>query len=328
LTPEDKAGVLSKLHTISFGRRPFTPAWGLDLSANGLKAIKLVREQEHARVEACLHVPPARPIANSANETERAELVTGVLNEFVRRVGELRGVKVVMGIAGHRVLGRFFELPPLPVKKIADAVLFEAKHLLPMALEALCWSYAIESRGAGQAADDQPRRVMLQACRESYVRERIGLFKAAGIHVDRVQSDCVALHNALVYESALMSPAAGCVAAVDCGSEETNLVVCSTAGTWFRTFGIGGDPFARQLVKQLGVTAEQAQRLLHEPARARRFSRWHEALAPLYVQLASEIERSLATHRKLYPDRPIRQIYGLGGAFQTFGVLRQLRMEA
>ena len=73
------------------------------------------------------------------------------------------------------------------------------------------------------------------------------------------------------------------------------------------------------------ITADQAEAIKRDLARAAKFSLLCQAWQPLFVQLASEIERSLATYRKLFPDRPIRHLYGLGGSFLTQGLLRYLR---
>src|SRR5262249_53686001 len=115
------------------------------------------------------------------------------------------------------------------------------------------------------------------------------------------------------------------IAVVDVGADSTNVVVSAPRCVWFRTVGLGGDTFLRDVTRRLQLTSEQAAQVLREPARARRYHQVREALAPLFVQLGSEIERSLATYGKLYPDHPIQQVYGLGGAFQTLGLLRYLR---
>ena len=216
----------------------------------------------------------------------------------------------------------------MAARKAADSVQFEARHQLPVALEELCWSHQVLDEVTGKAADEQPRRILVQATRDVHVQERLGCIKAAGIAVDLVQSDNIALHNGLVFELLhgweAEQPAAA-VAAIDVGSECTNIVVSSPRCVWFRNIGEGGDSFVRGLVKHLQLTREQAEKVLREPVHARRFYLFREALAPLFIQLGSEVERSLATYRKLFPDHPIRQIYGLGGSFQTLGLLRHLR---
>jgi Tfp pilus assembly PilM family ATPase len=102
-------------------------------------------------------------------------------------------------------------------------------------------------------------------------------------------------------------------------------VVSSPAAVWFRTFGQGGANFTSSLVKNFNFTHQQAEQVIREPARARRYGQMLEAFKPMFVQFAGELERSLANYHKLYPDHPVERIYGVGGGFQVHGLLRHLR---
>ena len=57
-----------------------------------------------------------------------------------------------------------------------------------------------------------------------------------------LQSDCVALHNALQYEFATPEPvpSAAAIAAIDVGAEHTNIVISASRNIWFRTIAQGG----------------------------------------------------------------------------------------
>jgi Tfp pilus assembly PilM family ATPase len=180
----------------------------------------------------------------------------------------------------------------------------------------------------GTNPDQSPRRIVVTAARQPHVREWLSLFKSAGINVDQVQSDCVALHNALVFDLwGTVATARGnsAICVLDVGSDSTNVVISSPASVWFRTFGQGGNSFTGALVKHFSLTHAQAEQIKREPAKAPRYGQLCEALRPIFVQFAGEVERSLANYAKLFPDTPVKQIFGLGGAFQTHGLLRHLR---
>ncbi|HZN36500.1 MAG TPA: pilus assembly protein PilM [Pirellulaceae bacterium] len=326
LMPREKGSLLSKLPALNLGgKRAPEAAWGLDLSDTALKALKLVREAKDGslKIEAAEFLLHSQPLQHPAAEANRCAIVAQTLAEFAGRAGDLKGVKLCTNIAGGRVLGRFFELPPMPARKVAESVQYEARHQLPVALDELSWSYAIQDDVAGKAADEQPRRIVVQATRDAHVRDRLASFKAAGLAIDAVQSDCLALHSALVHELELSGE--GAVAAIDVGVAGTNVVVSSPSCAWFRTLAHGGDHYSRELAKALGCTAEEAELQKRQPARVCGYHLLCEAWQPLFVQLGSEIERSLATYRKLYPEHPVRQLYGLGGAFRAQGLLRYLR---
>jgi len=334
LTPQpDKAGVFGQLPSFSFSRQPTNAAWGIDLSSSAVKAIKLTRDtKDEVRIEAAEYLELGNAASGDNSDELRSNRLNAWLSEFSSRNRDSKGIKFCIGIPGQQVLGRFFELPPMPARKFTDAIQYEARHQLPIDLTELCWSHSVLNEARDQKSvppKDQPKRIFVQAARDFHVRNKIGLFKAAGIPVDLVQSDYVALHNAAVYElkRETQKPDApqAAVALLDVGSDGTNLVISSPQHLWFRTFNPGGDTFIRELVQEFRSTYEQAHRMLRDPARVRRFDRWCGALHPLYVQLGSETLRSIASCQKLWSDCHVGQVYGVGGAFQTLGLLRYLR---
>ena len=326
LMPREKKGMLDLLPGLSLTRRGPEIAWGLDLSEAGLKAIKLSRDKAgELTIDAALFLPHARPLSHPDAETERAKLTADTLQEFVSKAGELKGCRVCVGMPGSQVLGRFFELPPLPLKKVEAAVVLEARLQFPIALEELCHESHVFGREA-KKSDEVPRRVMVVAARQSHAMQRVRLFKSAGINVDFIQSDMLALANAALHE--LFAPAADSqkpIALIDAGSAGTNIVVASPEEVWFRTTGLGGDTISAALVREFKLTWDQAELLKSEPARARRFSQMQAVLTPLFAQLAGEIERSLINCAKHSRQLTASQAYGCGGAFQTYGLLRHLR---
>jgi type IV pilus assembly protein PilM len=326
LTPRKEMSGLAKLAEFRLSRRVPPAAWGIDLTDSSLRAIKLLRTKEGVQicqVEFFLH--PKAPDTGSA-DLAQAEAVGQTIRDFAACAGELKNVPVCVGIPGHRVLGRFFDLPPMSAKKVADSVQYEARHQLPIALEDLCWSYSMLSSTEGKGADERSRPVLVQACRDSHVKERISRFSAAGINVDCVQSDCVALHNALVSEilDEKAKDRSEAVAAVHIGATSTDVVVAAHERTWFRSFGIGGDDFIRALMRQLQIDQPAALELLQHPARARRYHQWAEAIEPLVVQVAGEVQRSLVTYQKSFAGHPVRQVFAFGEGFQSL-ILRVLR---
>jgi type IV pilus assembly protein PilM len=330
LTPDDRSGMLKMLPGLSLGRKPALAAWGLDLSETGIKAIKLERAGKSVppRIAACEFIPHQRPLLAPGIDLERSEYIAESLQTFVSRAGELKGARIVAALPGHRVLGRFFEVPPLAAKKVDDAIAYEARHQLPIALDELCWTSRILDPVPGRAADEQPRRIMVVAARQAHVRDRLATFKAAGIEVDALTSDCLALHNAAVSELFAdpgLAESREAVCLVDLGADGGNVVVSTPGSVWFRSFGQGGESFTSPLVKQFNLTHEQAEQVKREPAKSRRYGQLREAHRPLLVQIYSEIERSLASYVKAVADRPVRQIYLTGGAAQTHGLVRQLR---
>jgi type IV pilus assembly protein PilM len=338
LQTAEKGNVLTRLKSV-FARKSPAISWGVDVGDRALKALQLVRDEKtgDVKIGAAEYLELDTLIAGLDADMIRGEVQEKALAEFARR-HELTPVKgkpptkpcqIVAAIPSQRVLGRFFALPPMPAKKIEQAVQFEAKHQFPVALDELKWAYDVLHEAEGKQADEAPRQVMLVAARAAHVQDRVNLFKRAGIEVNVLQSECVALHNAIRYEfaadAAENGQPAGALALVDVGVSSTKVVLSSERGLWFRTFGQAGYNVTSQLVKQLQLTQDQAELVKRSPARAKRYYQLLAALQPVVMSLAGEIDRSLASFQAQNDDVPIRRVYGLGGGFRTHGLLRQLR---
>ena len=330
LLPNEPSGNL--LFTkLSFSLRKPQPkgAWGIDVGRAGLRAIRLAPELNDGRVRIVevIHIPHTRTLGLPGEEVFDVDLIAETLNAFrqqhaIAKEKEKRD-PVFVSLPGSRTLGRFFDLPPAPVKKVAELVQFEAKHQVPFSLDELCWGYHVLDQAAARP-DESPRHVLLVAAKEHHVSERLGLFKKAELPVDGIIPEPLALHNAIVYE--LLSGDSGPqhLAVMDLGTQGASFVVSSPKRVWFRTSSGGGDDFAAALVKHLQLTASQAEEIKRAPHKARRFYQWHAALQPLFVKQASEIERSLASFSKQCPDSKVEQLLLAGGAAATHGLLRYL----
>jgi type IV pilus assembly protein PilM len=326
LLPSEKASLLSKL-PFSFGKKEATAAWGLDLGESGLKAIRLSKDAKTGtlKLEACEHIPHGQPLAPLENRQESEGVAAKTLQVFLER-RKTDGARVVASLSGQCVLGRFFHLPPMPAKKVAETVQFEARHQIPVPLEELTWAYddlGEIPKVRNKELDEQPRKILLIAARLAHAREQAELFKSAGITLEELAPDCLALHNGFQFE--LGGEESRPQALLDVGFDSTNYLVSSPRNLWFRSFGLGGENFTQALLKHFQLTREQAEELKRKPAKARRYFLYCATQEPLFLQLVSEIERSLSSYGRLNSADPVSRLYGVGGAFQTHGLLRFLR---
>lgn len=328
LIPEEKGNMLVKLATMPLLSRAATTAWGIDLGGFALKAIKLAKDASgKIKVEDCHHILLRKPLAHPDAEGERLGILTDALSDLAARV-DFKGSRVVAALPGHRVLGRFFDVPPLPAKKLAGAVEYETRHQLPMDLDELCWDWKALGSSDDKHADGAPRPIMVVAARQSHVDERLSLFKSAGIAVDAMQSDCLALHNALQFELAdQVRPAEEAIALIDVGADEANVVISAPRSVWFRSFGLGGHAFTSALSQRLQVTYDHAEQVKCQPAQARRYGEFRQVVEPLFVQFHSEIDRSLASYKRHGSAPEVKRLYALGGGTQLHGLLRHLRQK-
>jgi type IV pilus assembly protein PilM len=327
LAPAKEAGLLTKLPFLR--RKAATSAWGLDLGATGLKAVRLTLEPQQAAVtlDAVERLDFPGPFTQLADAVERRRLQVETLRQFVQRHA-LAGERVGVSVSGRQVLGRFVELPTIEPKRLDDLVRHEASVQYPVDLQELAWGYHVLPRPAGDQSESPSRRVVMQAVKRHHVQELLSLYQDAGLSVDVVQSDSLALHNFAIYEffggSEGNGASSSVVALLDLGAESANLVFSSPHLVWFRNLAVAGESFTNALLRPLKLTREQAEQLKREPARARRVYCLYELWDPMLTYLADEVERSLDTCKRQFPELEVQQMFGLGGGFQLHGVLRRL----
>jgi type IV pilus assembly protein PilM len=343
LMPREKAGLRDRLGGLMRRKPPARSAWGIDLSAASVKAVKLTCEEGGASVtiSACdLVEADTIPVAG-ANDDAAPAAAGETLAKLISRQ-PLTADRIVVGMPGMQVLGRFLYLPIADRKKIDAVVRYEVKQQIPFPEAELVWDYhvsydsgiPVDKDANGDAArahmvkpkahlevDAQPRAILL-AVKDKQVRDWLTIFRQAGVTVDIVQSDCLALCNLAIFERLGEGQT---IAVADAGREATNVVVISPDLVWFRSVGLGGDDITSALVRELKLTRSSAEHLKRNPSTARRFSQFAQAVRPALADLAREIRLSLASFDKSYPHLTVEHLWGVGGAFRTHGLLRYLR---
>lgn len=333
LMPEDKKKFSLKQISTILRKRSEKYAWGIDLNASGLKAVKLQRDDKEGTVSVVdvVLLKHRKLLSQPDAELERGIITAETLKEFLAK-RTLADARVVVNMPAHKMLGRFFDLPAVELKKVPDAVEYETRHQLPIALDELYWDWSLVA-ARELVEHEESRRVVVVAGRDYHVNDRLAMLREAGIQPEVLTLDCVALHNFALHEFFGVDPKQKTVTAdshdaivmLDVGAECSNLVISSPSAHWFRTFNTGGDQFTEPLVRQFKLTYGQAELLKREPFRARRMSQLHATNEPLYKTLSDDIIRSLDSFQKLFPDQTISRIYGLGGGFAQHGLWRALR---
>jgi type IV pilus assembly protein PilM len=327
---ENKGSLLGMLSmSISLRKAQAKGGWGIDLGRTGLRAIRLgpTLTDGRVRIEEVVDIPHARPLGQPGEEVFDLDLIKATLTAFreqhtIPQEKEKRD-PVFISLPGSRTLGRFFDLPPAPAKKVAELVQFEAKHQIPFSLDDLNWGYHVLEEAATKP-DDSARHVLLLAAKDFHVAERLAAMKNADLPVDGITAESLALHNAVAYELLSGETAPKSIAVIDLGTQGANCVVSSPKRVWFRSTSGGGDDLTAALVKQLQLTTTAAEEIKRVPQRARRFHLWHSALQPHFVRQASEIERSLSSFSREFPDLQIECLFLAGGGAATHGLLRHL----
>ncbi len=154
---------------------------GIDIGTAVIKAVKAVHNGSSAGL--CRAV--------------KEEITGGNVQESLSRVvAAFPEAKVVnLSIAGsNSVVMRYITMPRMDRKELFQALKFEATKYVPFPLEEVYFDAHIISPHSGAGADNK-MQVLLSAARKELVNQRMEMAERAGIKVNCVDIDCLAVFN-------------------------------------------------------------------------------------------------------------------------------------
>lgn len=329
LLPSDAGSVLNRM-TRAVRKLSSRTAWGLDLGVRGLKGVKLslhgVEGRERVVLEQCVYVEHRKLLSHAINEIEQGSIIRETIRRFFAQGGTSAGGRVCVGVPGTHTLGRLVHLPAAKSNQLAKALPFEAQYQFPLPLDCLAWGYHALPEGPNGTGESQSF-LLVASVRDKLLR-RIDLFCDAGVNVDVVQSDCLALGNFHAFDrgvSAQPESDPGAVLLLDVGSETSNVVVVSSGRIWFRTFHLGAETLNAQLVRRFGIGLADAERIHRDPVSLPETGAVYDVMSGVFDEWVQELRMSMAAFGRDHTDVPISRIWGLGGGFLLHGLFRHLR---
>ena len=280
-------------------------AWGIDIGNRALKAVKLVREGDRLRVDD-VEVIEHEQILSSAGDNKDS-FVQAALASFVQRHA-IKGSIVGISVSGQSSFARFIKLPPVEPKKIPEIVKFEAIQQIPFPLEDVEWGYQLF-----QDPQSPDVEVGIFAMRKELVNAHIKQFTDLEMNVQVVQMGPLAVYNGMQYDQRL---ADGTTMIVDCGAENTDLIIADGETVWLRTISIGGNNFTESLTKSFKLNFPKAEELKRNAATSKYQRQIFQAMRPVFADLVSEIQRSIGFYGTVHRDSRIKRIIALGSTFR------------
>ena len=280
-------------------------AWGIDIGNRALKAVKLVRDGERLRVDD-VEIIEHEQILSSAGDNKES-FVQAALANFVQR-HPTKGSIVGISVSGQSSFARFIKLPPVEPKKVPEIVKFEAIQQIPFPLEDVEWSYQLF-----QDPESPDIEVGIFAMRKELVNAHIRQFTDLEMNVQVVQMGPLAVYNGMQYDQRL---ADGTTMIVDCGAENTDLIIADGETVWLRTISIGGNNFTEALTKSFKLNFPKAEELKRNAATSKYQRQIFQAMRPVFADLVSEIQRSIGFYGTVHRDSRIKRIIALGSTFR------------
>ena len=316
-------------------RSPY--AWGLDIGKCGLKALRCqVSPTDPRKLVADAFEYIEYPMMLSQSDADPVELVRAAIEEFLSR-HSLEGDRVAVAAPGQSGLAKFIKLPPIEAKKIPDIVKYEANQQIPFPLDQVRWDWQRLAGGIEESGFVMDAEVALFAMKREQVNKALAPFVNAGIEVDVLQLQPIALANMAMFD--LLPPAdtidpdnpPASIVLVSIGVDSTDVVVTNGLRIWQRSMPIGGSSFTKGLVKEMKYTFQKAEQEKRNAVRAADPRAVFKAMRPVFTEFASELQRSLNYFTGTDKTATIGKVILLGNAAKLRGlsdfVAKQLQLD-
>jgi type IV pilus assembly protein PilM len=208
-------------------------------------------------------------------------------------------------------------MPEVPPKELHDAVLLEAEHHIPFAVDEVFIDYHVVGTHGGNMD------LILVAVKKSKVQEYVGVVEEAGFNPVVVDVDSFALGNQ--YELNVPDEGDEAVALIDIGASIMKTNVMRGGATIFaRDIPFGGNQYTQAIAQRLSVSFEQAEaaKLGRDPG-----VEW-ETLVPAVEEvsheLSLEVQRTFDYFASTAESERIGRIILAGGCSQVAGLSEYL----
>ncbi|MEM8739650.1 MAG: type IV pilus assembly protein PilM [Planctomycetota bacterium] len=289
-------------------------AWGIDVGANAVKAVKLVRSGDAVQVEDFAVLPFKQVLTTPDLDVDQAIQVQ--LDSLLQK-HDMDKARVVVSVPGNMAFARFAKLPPVEPKKIPDIVKFEAQQQIPFPIEQVEWDYQVFQQ------DDSPDvEVGIFAITKEKVMSYLNNYRAVDVKVDSLTLSPLAVYNTFHFE------ASGDAAIyMDIGTVSTDVIIVEDGGIWLRTLPIGGNNFTEALVKQFKISFPKAEKLKREAATSKYAKQIFQAMRAVFADLVQEVQRSLGFYQSLNRDSNLTKLVGVGSTFRLPGLQKFLKQQ-
>ena len=293
-------------------------AWGLEIGAHAIKAIRLENNGGEATITDFACIPHGKPLTTpDVDVTEMTRLTIGQL--MVAK--NLDDQTVVMSLPGHSALARFAKLPPVEPKMIQNIVKFEAVQQIPFPIEDVEWDYQ-----TFVSADNPEVEVGIFAVTKERIQEKLKLYAEFNLRPEIVTLGPLAVFNAMSYDLSLPADHKP-VIILDIGTQSSDVVVADNSRCWIRTFPLGGTHFTEALVTAFKLSYGKADSLKANSATSQHARLMMQAMRPVFGDLVQEVQRSIGHYQMNHPESPLNTVLAVGSTFRIPGLRKFLGQQ-
>lgn len=293
-------------------------AWGLDIGANAIKAIKLARSGDGVEVEE-FEVIPFKTILTTPDLDVDEEIQLGL--EKLLANHNLSDAPVFVSVAGNMATAKFAKLPPVSKKQIRGMVQYEAKQQIPFPLEDVEWDYQVFSQ------DDMPDvEVGIFAITKARIEGFLANLSDVGIRVAGVSLSPLSVYNAFAFDEDIDFDSAGTIF-VDIGTSSTDVIISDQGGVWLRTLPIGGNHFTDTLVDQFNLSFPKAEIHKKDAGSSKYARQIFQAMRPVFSDLVQKLQHTIGFYQSQNRDADLQRIVCVGSTFKLPGLRKYLQKQ-
>jgi len=309
------------------------PAFGLDISDLSLKFVYLKKSRRGLGVASFGESAIPEGVISQGEIKKEEELAALIRKSLETRQGEKIGTShVVASLPEEQAFLQVIQLPKMDLKELQGAASFEAENYIPYPLETVY----VDSEFVEPVKDHLDHAdVLLASIPRTTVDSYVKVFEKAGLFVQALEIESVAVARALVPQGVSLAP----LLLVDLGATRTSFLVFAGHSLRFTaSIPVASHQFTFAVSKTLGVDRAKAEELKKTYGLERRGKseggQVFEALVPPMVDLVEQVKKymgyyaSHASHQHLPEEqRTIQQVLLAGGGANLPGLPEFLENE-
>ncbi|MEW6170406.1 MAG: type IV pilus assembly protein PilM [Candidatus Omnitrophota bacterium] len=247
---------------------------GLDIGSFDIKLIKLNFKDT------------LTSIADFDIEKQYSDVARSLKDIVTRK--NITGKPVNISLSGPGMVTRYIPFPKMQPEELHNALKFEAEKHIPFPVNEVILDGCIL-----KDLDDNKMLVLIVAAKKDVVQRRIDLVKNAGLEINLIDIDSLALvnsfNNAGVFIKKEEQPKA--IALLDIGATVTNLNILEDSVPRFsRDINLGGMDLTKKISEKLSISLTDAEVLKCNPAE--RLAEINTICEPILNNLITELRLS------------------------------------
>jgi type IV pilus assembly protein PilM len=294
-----------------FGLRKKVATFGLDIGSSAIKVVELVAHRGATALRSYAMVPLPRDVITEGSIRKPA-VVTAAIQECVRKAG-IVSTDAVISVSGRDSIVKRVPLPKVSSKELADAILLEAEHHIPFAIDDVFLDYQV----VGETANSMS--VVLVATKRLKVLEYVAAVEEAGLEAVVVDLDAFAVQNQ--FELANPGDGTEAVALIDIGAAvmKTN-VICAGASMFARDVPFGGNNYTDAIAQRLNIAVDKAEAAKQGQEVGLNWDDLVPALEAVSRELSLEVQRTFDYFASTGESERIGKIVLSGGCAKLAGI--------